>query len=86
MPIRLTQRFARQYGRLPQVVKRKVDKALLLLDVDFRHPGLRSHPLEGIEGIFEAYVDAKYRVTFERRGNMFVLRNVDNHDECMRNP
>ena len=86
MPIRLTQRFARQYDRLPQVVKRKADKALLLLDADFRHPGLRSHPLEGIEGIFEAYVDAKYRMTFERRGNMFVLRNVDNHDECLRNP
>ncbi|MBF8267920.1 MAG: cytotoxic translational repressor [Dehalococcoidia bacterium] len=86
MPIQFTERFARQYERLTKTTHGKVDKALRLLDADFRHPGLRSHPMEGMEGIFEAYVDAKYRMTFERRGNVLLLRNVDNHDECLRNP
>ena len=86
MPIRFTERLARQYERLPETIRRKVDKALRLLDMDFRHPGLRSHPVEGAGGIFEAYVDAKYRMTFERHGNVFLVRNVDNHDECLRNP
>jgi len=86
MPIQFTERFVKQYERLPKTIQRKVDKSLLLLDADFRHPGLRSHPFEGMEGIFEAYVDAKYRMTFERHGNVFVMRNVDNHDECLKNP
>jgi hypothetical protein len=86
MPIRFTARFVKQYERLPNTIQRKGDKALRLLDADFRHPGLRSHPVEGVGEIFEAYVDAKYRMTFERHGNMFLMRNVDNPDECLKNP
>ena len=86
MPIQFTERFVKQYERLPKTIQRKVDKALRLLDADFRHPGLRSHPVEGVGEIFEAYVDVKYRMTFERYGDVFVMRNVDNHDECLKNP
>ncbi len=86
MPVQLTERFVKQYERLPKTIQRKVDKALRLLDVNFRHPGLQSHPVEGMEGIFEAYVDAKYRMTFERYEKGLLMRNVDNHDECLKNP
>ena len=86
MAVQFTERFVRQYERLPKTIQKKVDKALRLLDADFRHPGLRSHPVEGVVGIFEAYVDAKYRMTFERHRNVLVMRNVDNHDECLKNP
>ena len=86
MPIQFTERFVKQYERLPKTIQRKVDKALRLLDADFRHPGLRSHPVEEVGEIFEAYVDAKYSMTFERYGDVFVMRNVDNHDECLKNP
>jgi len=86
MPIQFAERFVKQYERLPKTIQRKVDKALRLLDADFRHPGLRSHPVEGVGEIFEAYVDVKYRMTFERYGDVFVMRNVDNHDECLKNP
>ena len=86
MPIQLTDRFVRQYGQLPATIQQKVDKALMLLDANFRHPGLRSHPIESAPGVFEAYVDVKYRLTFERRSDTFIIRNVDNHDECLRHP
>ena len=86
MPIELTGRFVRQYTKLSRAVQRKVDKALHLLEADFRHPGLHSHQVESAPGIFEAYVDSKYRVTFERRRDVFVMRNVDSHDECLRKP
>ena len=86
MPVELTERFVVQYTRLPRTIQQKVDKALRLLDIDFRHHGLRSHPVESAPGIFEAYVDRKYRMTFELRSDTFVMRNVDNHDECLRNP
>ncbi len=86
MPIELTERFVKQYARLPKTIQRKVDKALVLLDADFPHPGLRSHPMESAPGIIEAYADRKYRMTFERRGNAILMRNVDNHDDCLRQP
>ena len=84
MPIQLTERFIKQYNHLPKATQLKVDKALAFLDADFRHPGLRSHPIESAPGVIEAYVDHKYRMTFERHGDTFILRNVDNHDECLR--
>ena len=86
MPVQLTNRFVRQYGQLTATTQHKVDKALRLLDVDFRHPGLHSHPVESAPGVFEAYVDVKYRMTFELHKDTFLMRNVDNHDECLRNP
>ena len=86
MPIQLTERFIKQYNHLPKATQLKVDKALAFLDADFRHPGLRSHPIESAPGVIEAYVDHKYRMTFEHHGDTFILRNVDNHDECLRQP
>jgi hypothetical protein len=86
MPLKYTERFKLQYIKLPAVVQLKIDKALKLLDTNFRHPGLRSHPVEGAPGIFEAYVDRKYRMTFERHGDTLILRNVDNHDACLKKP
>ncbi|MEA3442267.1 MAG: hypothetical protein U9R04_02085 [Chloroflexota bacterium] len=86
MPIELTARFVRQYAQLPRATQRKVDKALCFLDADFRHPGLRSRPVQSAPGVFEARVNSKYRMTFERRRDTFIMRNVDNHDECLTNP
>jgi mRNA-degrading endonuclease RelE of RelBE toxin-antitoxin system len=86
MPIELTERFIKQYSRLPKTIQRKVDKALSLLDADFRHPGLRSHPIEGTPGIIEAYVNHKYRMTFEHHGDILIMRNIDNHDDCLKQP
>jgi hypothetical protein len=86
VPVEFTDRFVKQYLRLPVAIQSKVDKALLQLDTDFRKPGLRSHPVQGAQGIFEAYVDRRYRMTFERNGDTFIMRNVDNHDECLQNP
>jgi hypothetical protein len=86
MPIELTERFVRQYAQLPGMIQKKVDKALARLDVDFRHPGLRAHPVERAPGVIEAYVDRKYRMTYERHGDILIMRNVDNHDDCLRQP
>jgi hypothetical protein len=85
MPIKTTERFDAQYERLSPILQDKIKKAVSFLDIDFRHPGLRSHPVKGYEGIHEAYVDEKYRMTYERRGDVLILRNVDNHDECLKN-
>ena len=86
MPVEFSDLFGKRYGKLPAEIRKKVKKALDLLDNNFRHPGLRSHPLQSNPGIFEASVDDKYRMTYERRGDILYMRNVDNHDECLKNP
>jgi hypothetical protein len=52
MPIQLTHRFILQYGQLPVMIQQKIDKAIRLLDADFRHPGLHSHPVKSAPGGF----------------------------------
>jgi hypothetical protein len=85
MPLQYSHRFVLEYELLPSAIQQKVKKALRLLAADFRQ-GLCSHPVQGAPGVFEAYVDHKYRMTFERHSAVFIMRNVDNHDECLKNP
>jgi hypothetical protein len=63
-----------------------VDKALRLLDADFRHPGLRARLIEGTEGIYEARVDRKHRMTYEGEGDRFIMRTVGEHDKTLSRP
>ncbi|OGO40525.1 MAG: hypothetical protein A2Z04_05340 [Chloroflexi bacterium RBG_16_57_9] len=86
MPIVITGRFARAYARLPDHIQKKVDKALRLLEADFRHPGLRTRRIEGTPGIYEARVDQKHRMTYEREGDRLIMRTVGEHDETLARP
>jgi hypothetical protein len=86
MPIVITERFASAYATLPQRVQRKVDKALQLLEEDFRHPGLRARRVEGTRGIHEARVDRKHRFTYETEGDRLIMRNVGEHDRTLDRP
>ena len=67
-------------------IRAKVDRAILLLDENWRHPSLRARRLSGHQGIFYARVDRNHRLTYERRGDVLILRNVGRHDETLRNP
>ena len=86
MPVELTERFLRAYRKLPAHVRAKVDRALRLLDADFRHPGLYAKRIQGTKGIYEARVDQRYRLTCQREGDVLILRNVGPHDDALDNP
>lgn len=86
MALILTARFKRAYQKLPWEIQAKVRKTLKQLDADRHYPSLRVHPIRGTKGIFEARVDRKYRLSFELSGQNLILRNVDNHDECLKKP
>jgi mRNA-degrading endonuclease RelE of RelBE toxin-antitoxin system len=91
MIFRRTERFLKAYRILPVKIQGKLLKALKLMEQNQRHPSLRVRKMEGHEGIWEARVDLKYRFTFhyekDSSGEVFcVFRNVDNHDECLKNP
>ena len=79
MKFRRTNRFKKDYQKLPSDVQRRVDQKLRLLLQDPRYPSLRVHKLRGVEGLWEFSVTMEYRVIFEIEGEYYVLLGVGPH-------
>ena len=86
MPLIFTNRFKKAYRKLPRPVQSNVKKALRLLDENQRYPSLHVKRIQGTDKLYEGRIDRKYRFSFEFDGEDILLRNVDNHDECFKNP
>jgi plasmid maintenance system killer protein len=77
---------------LPATTQRKALKAFALFAENPRHPSLQIKKIKGTENIWEGRINRQYRFTFhyETLANsadvICVFRNVDNHDECLKNP
>lgn len=85
--IEIPESFWGYMDALPLKIRKKVLKAIRLLAEDPRHNSLRTKPIQGAPGIYEARVDAKYRLSYERiPGDILRLRVVGNHDEVLKNP
>jgi len=72
----LTEEFKKSYKRLPEDIKKKVNKQLRFLSSNPAHPSLRIHKLNGE---WEFYVDIHYRGFFLREGSKFTLLTVGIH-------
>jgi mRNA-degrading endonuclease RelE of RelBE toxin-antitoxin system len=79
MKVRRTNRFKKDYQKLPLDVQQQVDQKLRFLLRDPRHPSLRVHKLRGVEGLWEFSVTMSYRVIFEIKGEYYVLLAVGPH-------
>jgi mRNA interferase RelE/StbE len=85
--VNLSERFVRAYTRLPKSIRDKVDRQIMRLAENPRHPSLQTKPIRGAAGIYEARVDQTYRMTFERLENdVLLMRVVGKHDEAIKNP
>lgn len=85
--IEITETFKKGYVNLPPKIQKRAEKALRLLAANPRHPSLRSKPVEGAPGIYEARVDQNYRMTYERlSGDVLRLRVIGKHDKTIKNP
>ncbi len=85
--IRFTKRFLKSFARLPTAIQEKVKKQIALLANDSRHPSLKTKPIQGAPGIYEARVDIDYRLTYERdEDDTLVLRVVAKHDAALKKP
>ncbi len=83
--------FETKLKKLPASVQEAAKKTLRLLAENPRHPSLKTHKVIQAIGefggdVFEAYVTKKYRLTWEYGPDqgMIALRNIDNHDECLK--
>ena len=86
MRFQYTRRFQRAYAGLSEPDAERVRKALHLLASDLGHPGLRVKRIQGTDGIWEARAGLLIRLTFERRDDCLILRNVGPHDQTLGKP
>lgn len=86
MAFEVSPRFKRVLSKKPPGMQAAVLEAIAQLEVDPQHPGLRVHKMQGLDDVWEAYVDKGNRITFDREGGNIRLRMNCNHDILNRNP
>ncbi len=91
MIFRRSARFLKAFRALPREAQAKAVKAFLLFEQNPRHPSLVTKKIKGREGIWEGRIDQNYRFTFHYEQDVSgetvcIFRNVDSHDECLKNP
>lgn len=86
MDLELTRVFKKRLRKKPADQRQRVLRAMKLLRMNVRHPGLHTHKMEGTQSIFEAYADDAARVTFEYIPGAIRLRNNCRHDAVLRSP
>ena len=80
MKLQPTERFMKEYGRLPPRLQRQVDKALGFLLENPRHPSLQIKKIKGHQNRWEGRVTLHYRFTFSIEGDIYHLLRVGTHD------
>ena len=85
MHIEATKTFIRLYKKLPEDLKERVKKALVLLESNPSHPSLGHKKMAGQEDIFEIRISENYRITYQRIQDTAYLRKIGTHD-LLRNP
>ena len=86
MSFRRTARFERAYAKLTAAQAARVVEAIDRFAKDPAHPSLRVKRMQGTANIWEARASDSLRFTFERDGDVVVLRNVGAHDPTLRRP
>lgn len=86
MNVEWTERFRRAYRKLSRPEQERCDKALRLLVKDPRHPSLVLQKIQGASDIWEGRSSLKTGFTFEWIEGGVRLRNIDDHEACLRNP
>jgi len=80
MTIKFLKPFVKDYTKLPSLQRRKTDEQLEHLKQNIRHPALKAHKMSHREEIWEARIDYHYRMTFNVKGSIIIMRRVGTHE------
>jgi hypothetical protein len=78
-PLTLSTAFRRRLRKKTIDQQARILECVSQLGEDWRSPGLHTHKVQGVSGVFEAYVDKANRVTFHWDGDTIVLRMHCDH-------
>ena len=80
-----TERFKKDFKRLPPEIQERVGRTLGRFVDAPRHPSLHVKKMEGAPDIWELRVSDNYRVTFQRFKGGVLLRRIGTH-KVLRHP
>lgn len=75
-----TEKFKKQYQKLPSVIQETVNKQLDFLLKNPQHPSLNIKKMNDPRDIWEGRVTHNYRFTFQIEGDLYILRTIGTHD------
>ncbi len=79
MNIYRTERFKKDFKKLPQDIRTKLPKTLSQYISNQLYPSLRVKKMEGTEDIWEMRVSVSYRITFNKLSDGILLRRIGTH-------
>lgn len=74
-----TERFKKDFKRLPTEIQERAGKALELFVSNSRHPSLHVKKMEGAPDIWELRVSDNHRITFQFVQEGVLLRRIGTH-------
>jgi addiction module RelE/StbE family toxin len=77
--VAFTKPFKRDYKGLSENIQELIEKQIILLLDNPKHPSFRLKKKEGHISIFEAKVTKGYRMTFQIVDDTYLLRRVGTH-------
>ena len=69
MRVSFTKPFQRDYQGLPENIRKQIDKQILQLIDNPKHPSLHIKKMEGHPSVWEARITKGYRMTFQIDGD-----------------
>ncbi len=79
MKVAFSNRFVRQYGKLPAACQARFDKQLGFLLSNFRHPSLRAKKYDEAANIRQARVCDQYGFYFQIHGDTYRIPSITSH-------
>lgn len=75
-----TNRFKRDYKKLPPKIQETADKQLYFLVQNLSHPSLRVKRVRKYKDIYEASITMDYRLLFQIISDGYILLRIGKHD------
>lgn len=85
MTIIRTNRFKKDFARLPDHIKSQAVKQFQLFFENPEHPSLNIKKMKGVSNIWEGRISKGYRITFNWDGKTIIMRRIGTHD-VLNNP
>jgi mRNA-degrading endonuclease YafQ of YafQ-DinJ toxin-antitoxin module len=79
-------RFKKDYKKLPDNIKKILQEKLNLMAQNPFHPSLRTKKIRGKSDIFECSINMSIRMTWQYQDKKIFLRTVGPHDFTLDNP
>jgi len=80
MKLTYTNRFEKDYKKLPSQIQKRTDQKFRYLVKDISHPSLRVKRIQKYQAFFEGSITKDYRFVFEITPEGYILHRVGKHD------